>query len=176
MTSILTAEMGDIEKIAEIIAECKRMKIPVTPPDINQSFKDFTLVRNENGETIRFGLGSIKNFGEGVADAIIKDREEKGPFTSLANFLERIKDRNLNKKSLEALIYAGALDNLGERGSMLRNIEDLLHYNKEHAKQDANQDSLFGSIGTGESHLYLKDADPMPKDEKLKWEKELLGL
>jgi DNA polymerase-3 subunit alpha len=126
MTAILTAEAGDLDKVSEIIAECKRMGIAVLPPDINESFKDFTLVRenpdNYASDTIRFGLGSIKNFGEGVAESIITERKAAGKFSSLGNFIERIRDRNLNKKSLEALIFSGALDASGERGEMAANI------------------------------------------------------
>lgn len=180
MTAILTAEAGDLEKAAEIITECKRMGIPVLPPDINESFKDFTFIPAENGtaDTIRFGLGAIKNFGEGIAHAIMEERERNGMFTSLGNFLERIKDRNLNKKSLEALILSGALDTLGERGVMLANVEDLLAYNKEAARANQNQGSIFGLFGEAQatSDIVLKPAPAMEKEERLKWEKELLGL
>ncbi len=180
MTAILTAEAGDLEKAAEIITECKRMGIPVLPPDINESFKDFTFIPSEKGEigTIRFGLGAIKNFGEGIAGAIMEERERGGIFTSLGNFLERIKDKNLNKKSLEALILSGALDAFGERGVMIGNIEDLLAHNKEAARADQNQGSIFGLFGEipTTSDIVLKPAPAMAKEEKLKWEKELLGL
>ena len=108
MTSVLTGELGEVEKVADTVKECKRMGIPVLPPDINESFKDFTLVRENNDkDIILFGLGSIKNFGEGIAQFIIDERKKNGPFKSLSDFLSRIKDRNLNKKSLEALIYSG---------------------------------------------------------------------
>ena len=178
MTAVLTAEAGDLEKVAEIITECKRMGIKVLPPDINESFKDFTLVREKTDDyahdTIRFGLGTIKNFGEGIAQVIIDERKTNGRFSSLQNFLERIQDRNLNKKSLEALIYAGALDQLGERGAMIANTEDLLAFNKE-SQSTKDQTSLFGATSANDS-LRLKPALEMPKEEKLKWEKELLGL
>lgn len=175
MTAVLTTEHGNLDKITESVAECKRIGIPVLSPDINESFREFTLVRNDNGDSIRFGLGSIKNFGEGIAETIISEREANGKFTSLSNFLSRIKDRNLNKKSLEALIYSGTLDSLEERGKMAGNLEELLAYNKENANGGSHI-SLFGALAKDDSGLLLKDVAPMLMDDKLKWEKELLGL
>jgi DNA polymerase-3 subunit alpha len=188
MSAVLTADSGDVEKISEIVAECKRMNIPVLPPSINQSREGFTVVRSSAGsdlaaqasDQIRFGLTTIKNFGEGIAHAIISERDAGGEFTSLANFLDRIKDKNLNRKSLESLIKCGAMDEFAERGLMLANIEDLLAYNKEKARGNAAQDSLFGSAG-GElaEHVHglrLRPAPAALKEDALKWEKELLGL
>ncbi|MDO8594807.1 MAG: DNA polymerase III subunit alpha [bacterium] len=203
MSAVLTADSGDVEKIGENIHECKRMGIPVLPPSINESFSQFTVVKSsslssprmrgsseeeldsrlhgndsqEGKDRIRFGLMTIKNFGEGISHAIITERKERGAFTSLANFLERVKDRNLNKKSLEALIKAGALDEFGERGQMLANIELLLEQNKANANQAANQDSLFGGASAiAMPALKLLEAKPAAMEEKLAWEKELLGL
>lgn len=178
MSAVLTADSGDVEKIAEIIAECKRMKIPVLPPDINESFGGFTVIKNKDGaDAIRFGLTTIKNFGEGIGAAIIKERKTNGPFKTLIDFLSRIKDRNLNKKSLESLIKAGAMDAFGERGMMLANIDDLLRFNKETAGT-TNQDSLFGLMTDTSTvpTLRLKDTPPAQMEERLLWEKELLGL
>ena len=87
--------------------------------------------KEEERDRIRFGLTTIKNFGEGVANSIIEERKKAGHFKSLADFLERVTDKNLNKKSLEALIKSGALDEMGERGVMLANLELLLENNKE---------------------------------------------
>ena len=178
MAAVLTADSGDVEKIGEIIAECKRMGIPVLPPSINESFSDFTVVKGEGRDKIRFGLTTIKNFGEGIAKTIIEEREKKDKFKSLSNLLQRIRDRNLNKKSLEALIKSGALDDLGERGAMLSNIENLLSYKKEMDKASENQDSLFAGFSELEnnSDFKLEDADPASQASKLIWEKELLGL
>ena len=176
MAALLMADSGDTEKVAEIINECKRMDIPVLPPDINESFKDFTIVKAEDGtEAIRFGLETIKNFGEGIATAIIEERKKNGHFKSLTDFLERVQDRNLNKKSLEALVMCGAMDNLGERGQMLANMPELLKFNKDNANQSQNQTSLFGG-DTNVAEITLAPSDPAPQEQKLAWEKELLGL
>jgi len=175
MSAVLTADSGDTDKIYEIIHECERMGVTVLPPDINESFADFSVVPGKN--TIRFGLTTIKNFGEGISEAIIAERKKNGPFTSLSEFLSRIHDRNLNKKSLEALIVTGALDTFGERGHMLANIETLLIFNKEQVAEKASaQESLFGMDGGVAHTLKLAEAEPATKIQKLIWEKDLLGV
>jgi DNA polymerase-3 subunit alpha len=182
MASVLSAESGDTEKVARSVAECKRMGIEILPPDINESFSDFTLIKKDQkklgkaGETIRFGLTTIKNFGEGIAGVITNERKMNGPFKSLEDFLTRIQDRNLNKKSLEALIKSGAMDAFGERGQLLSNMDRLLEYNKE-ASLNTSQDSLFvGLSDTGYAPLHLDSAPNISLKERLSWEKELLGL
>lgn len=188
MSAVLTAESGNIEMIAEIVTECKRMNIPVLPPDVNESFSQFTVIKIEDSERvpemsaryrIRFGLVTIKNFGQGVSTAIIDERKRGGKYKSLADFLDRVKDRNLNKKSLEALIKSGALDCFGEdRGVMLANIDKLLEYNKESSSRDSSQVSLFGLMTDSASvpALRLTETSKANIKEKLAWEKELLGL
>ncbi|MEN9649342.1 MAG: hypothetical protein RL094_309 [Candidatus Parcubacteria bacterium] len=198
MAAILTGAHGDVVEIGEYIAECKRMNLAVLPPDLNESFGTFTVIKgggmNAKGDIepdkIRFGLYSIKNFGEGIADTIIEERKKNGRFKTLEEFLNRIKDKNLNKKSLEALIKSGAMDEYGDRGVMLANLPDLLEYNKEQHKQAENQTSLFGAFAAMESeetqlakaknkygmHLKLKEEGHAQPAEKLAWEKELLGL
>lgn len=175
MSAVLTADSGDTEKIAEIIHECERMSIEVLPPDINESFAAFSVVPQT--QNIRFGLTTIKNFGEGIAEAIIAERKKNGQFASLSDFLTRVHDRNLNKKSLEALIVTGALDRFELRGKMFANIENLLAFNKEHvAGKEANQDSLFGGMDTAVNALVMQPAEDVSTEQKLLWEKELLGV
>ena len=190
MSAILTAEAGDIDTIATMVNECKRMGIPVLPPDINESFGDFTAVLGAGSErtkkaaelageaqkdSIRFGLYSIKNFGRGVADAIIAERKSGGKFITLSDFLRRVKDQNLNKKGLESLIKCGALDSVGERGAMLHSIELLLTYHRD-SSRESSHDSLFVGLGSAASDLRLPKAEATPLPQKLLWEKELLGL
>lgn len=180
MSAVLTADQGDVEKIGEFITECNKMKIPVLPPSVNESFSPFSVVKPENpGEQykIRFGLTSIKNFGEGISKAITSERKNKGKFKSLSDFLERIVDKNLNKRSLEPLIKTGALDEFGERGQLLANIENLLKYNKDVGKMSSDQDSLFGIFEGGKHENFkLEPAEPATQTMKLAWEKDLLGL
>jgi DNA polymerase III subunit alpha len=171
MTAVLTAEAGDIETVSVMVNECKRIGIPVLPPDVNESFGDFTVI----GDSIRFGLHSIKNFGSGVADSIIAERKAAGRFTSLSDFLSRVKDQALNKKGLESLIKCGALDSFGERGTMLAHIEHLLEYHRESTKEQM-ADSLFGGMENAKDEIKLPAAPAASMAERLVWEKELLGL
>lgn len=178
MSSVLTHESGDVEKVAKSVAECKRIGIEVMPPNINESFSGFTVIegKGENPKPrIRFGLTTIKNFGEGIAEAIIEERKKRGKFNSLEDFLKRIQDRNLNKKSLEVLIKVGAFDEFKERGLLLNNIENLLEFNREETKVNKDQTSLFGDSGET-SKLNLIQGQELKENEKLSFEKELLGL
>lgn len=181
MRAVLSAESGENEKIAVSINECKRLGVNILPPDINESYSEFTLVKSDDAsdkkETIRFGLTTIKNFGEGISHVITAERKENGKFKSLEDFLTRIQDRNLNKKSLEALIKSGAMDDFGERGLLLANMDTLLEYNKE-AAANGDQNSLFSSLSASGSFspLHLTPTNPATQAERLTWEKELLGL
>ena len=178
MAAVLTADAGDVERIAEVVAECTRMGIKILPPSVSSSYGNFTVI---DDTTIRFGLYSIKNFGTGVGDSIIAAREgclpagRQGPFVDIADFLSRIPDKNLNKKSLESLIESGALDELGERGNLLAHIEILLEYHRGNLKTSVDQGSLFGA-STSRATLRLPATAPAPLDQRLIWEKELLGL
>ena len=180
LSAVLTSEQGDTDKVAETIAECKRIGIPVLPPDVNESFSQFTVIKDEQKKyRIRFGLVTIKNFGQGISTAIIDERKRGGKFKSLSDFLDRVKDKNLNKKSLESLIKAGAMDCFGvDRGIMLANLDLMLEYNKENSSQHADQNSLFGGMTDMSSVPTLKliEVPPAEMRDKLAWEKELLGL
>jgi DNA polymerase-3 subunit alpha len=143
-------------------------------------------------DAIRFGLTTIKNFGAGIAESIIIEREKNGSFESLEDFLNRIKDKNLNKKSLESLIKAGAFDSLAGahedwRETLLFNLDHLLAYSKEQRNESTAQDSLFGEMPIAHSSMHLEkivhseheSAEKHKKDthaRELQWEKELLGL
>ena len=190
MAAVMTAEAGDVETIGVMVNECKRMGIPVLPPDVNESFGDFTVIlgaspertekaaalaKDADKDSIRFGLYSIKNFGRGIADAIIAERKYNGRYASLSDFLRRVKEQSLNKRALESLIQCGALDTQGERGEMLAGLELLLQYHRE-STADAGQDSLFAGLGQEISDLRLPPAARADMAERLAWEKELLGL
>lgn len=190
MSAVLTAESGDVEKIAEIINECKRMNIPVLPPDVNKSFEGFGVNKGlpsndrqamksalASTDTIRFGLTTIKNFGEGIAHSIVEERKKNGEFKTLSDFLRRVRDKNLNKKSLESLIKSGALDAFGDRDTLLYNLDKLLTFHKEEGDDIKSQDSLFGSSSSSVAEdLHLEKAPESNSANKLLWEKELLGL
>lgn len=179
MTACMTAESGDIETVSDYINEAKKMGFVILPPDINESFEDFTVVVEHDVITkkIRFGLNNIKNFGNEIARVIVAERKNGGMFTSLENLLERVTHRNVTKKSLEALAMSGALDSLGERGQILANMEDLLVFHKECARDAGSQGSLFAGLSDApKAHLKLKEAPATDMKQNLAWEKELLGL
>jgi DNA polymerase-3 subunit alpha len=174
MASLLTSEKADVERIGFLIEECKRMGIEVLPPDINESLKNFTVIPGKN--QIRFGLLAIKNVGENIVDAIVRERKEKGFFQSIEDFISRIDPRVLNKKSLESLIKAGVFDKLAERNQLLISLETFLEFNREnHRTKIAGQKGLFDGIKLN-NKIQLPKAKPATKSEKIFWEKELLGL
>ncbi len=175
MAAILTEESGDTEKIALVIAECRRMGIEVLPPNINESFGEFTVISQNKKEAIRFGLLSIKNLGTDIAEAIIVERKNGGAYQSLGDFLTRVKHRNLNKKSLEALIQSGSMDYFGDRGELFSNVEHALSFNRENSA-NAGQGSLFASLKTADIFKLLPSEKKISEAERLAWEKELLGL
>ncbi|MCX6797116.1 MAG: DNA polymerase III subunit alpha [Candidatus Doudnabacteria bacterium] len=173
MAALMTAESNDEDKIYEAVEECKNLGIKVLPPDINESRDDFTVV---DDQTIRFGLGAIKNLGSDVIEKSIAERKINGKYQSLEDYLIRSHTKNMNKKSWEALVKAGALDAFGERGMLLANTEEVLEFVREHFRQEAaGQSSLFGKT-TQTGRLKLSPAAPASKEEKLLWEKEHLGM
>jgi DNA polymerase-3 subunit alpha len=190
MAALLTSDQQNTDRITIEIEECRKMGINIMPPDINESFSTFTVVtkgtkanqavgENEEVKTIRFGLRAIKNVGENISDVIIKERKENGPYKSISDFLARVTDKDLNKKSLESLIKSGGLDQFSERGQLLSNIENLLSLNKEVSKAMASkQNSLFADAPNlnQNSEIKLNFAPPAGDREKLNWEKELLGF
>lgn len=189
MAALLTADQGDSDRVAIEIDECRNMGIKIMAPDVNESFGTFTVVtkgtkdnmtvgEDAKLDTIRFGLKAIKNVGEHIVDEIIKERKENGAFADIFSLLKRITDKDLNKKSLESLIKSGAMEDFGDRGLLLANLEKLLLFNKEEARKEASmQGDLFGSMPS-ENNIKprLDEGIEISQNEKLSWEKELLGL
>ncbi len=174
MAALLTSEKTDTERIATLIEECKKMKIEVLPPNINESLKNFTVVPGKN--QIRFGLLAIKNVGENVIDKIVAETKENGPFKSIEDFIQRMDSKSINKRSLESLIKVGAFDQFAERKKLLYNLERLLEWSRENKKNKASgQQGLFGNSNF-DNQIKLLSSDPATNIEKLTWEKELLGL
>ena len=182
MCAVLSAESGDTEKIAIIINECKRMEIPVLPPDVNFSHKGFTVLKASASipkDEIRFGLHTVKNVGEHIVETIIAEREKNGAFKDLIDFFSRVHSRDLNKKSVESLAKAGAFDVFCERNQIIENMDTLLNFNRDIGKQLlTNQANLFGAmpVEVARPKVTLKSAEPASQKQRLAWEKELLGL
>lgn len=173
MASLMTSDLADIERVAFLIEEAKELGIKTLPPTVNASSKTFTVISDSD---IRFGLAAIKNVGENVVEAIIETREDN-PFSSIEDFLNRVKHKDLNKKSFESLIKSGALDELGERNQLLANLDTLLEYSKQMQKNaQSSQIGLFESSPVKIGSLRLASAEPAAQSQKLSWEKELLGL
>ncbi len=176
MAALLTSDYGNSDRIAIEIAECQRMKIEVLPPDVNESFSEFGVVK-ETGK-IRFGLSAVKNVGMGVIDAILKARGEGGKFNSIEDFARRVGAGELNKKVMESLMKCGAFDSLGERQILLFNMEKIISFAGLAQGHAANgQIDLFGGSGVSLPPLKLEKPDhELTMREKLNWEKELLGI
>ena len=128
MSALMTSDENDIERIAFLVGECQEMDIKVLPPNINESLANFTVV---GPKTVRFGLAAIKNVGSNIVAAIVQERKNNGPYKSIADFIERVQSKDLNKKSLESLAKSGAMDALGERNQLLLNMDSLLSFAKE---------------------------------------------
>jgi len=173
MAALLNAEQRNIERISFLMDECKKMKLKVLPPDINESDQRFTV----SPLGIRFGLAAVKNVGEHIVEEVIKERDQHGAFLNIENLLERVQDKDLNKKSLESLIKCGAFDSIEDRSKLLFNIDTLLKYSKDQKSlKNSAQISLFADHPTFASSLRLLDAEPIPAKQALAWEKELLGF
>ncbi|PIS34861.1 MAG: hypothetical protein COT37_00410 [Parcubacteria group bacterium CG08_land_8_20_14_0_20_43_9] len=173
MAAVLASEKQDVERIAFLLEECKRMEIEVLPPDINESFKNFTVVDKNK---IRFGLLAIKNVGHNIVQTIVGERSDNGKYQSIGDFVNRIHSRDLNKKSMESLIKAGAFDKLEERNMLLGNLERLLSCSREIQNNKKNgQTGLFDGAHV-KTTINLEQMEPASTTEKLRWEKELLGL
>ena len=189
MAALLTYERGNTDKIVEYIGECKDMGIAVAPPEINESFSDFTVIygnSKDEGESkgmIRFGLSAVKGVGEKAVEQLIVAREKAGQFKSLYHFCENVDLRAVNKQVVEALIKAGAFDNLGgSRAQMMAGCENAMQVGAQmQADLQSGQMNFFGGGGFGgEDEDKDKDAlpnvPPWPEMQMLKYEKDVLGF
>lgn len=178
MTALLTSERDDIEKVAFYIEETERMGIKVLPPDVNESFAKFTVV----GNAIRFGLGAVKNVGQGAIDSIVTARNRVGKFKSLYELSEHVDLRLVNRKVLESLIKCGAMDTFGlHRAQSMMMLEDCLETASAlHKERQNGQLSFFDEFG---AHIKIHpkkreipNVPEWPETQKLAYEKEMLGF
>lgn len=182
MTALLTAESrgstGPVgnEKIAQAIFECKRLNVTVLGPSVNKSAAEFTI---EDKTKVRFGLSAIKNVGTAAISTITEARSG-GPFTGIADFCEKVDLSKVNKKTVESLIKAGAMDEFGKRAALLSLYTSVMErISKDVKVRDKNQFSLFGDEESAKSSVELHADDNIPEfsdSEKLFFEKELLGF
>jgi DNA polymerase-3 subunit alpha len=204
LAALLTSDYGDLDRIAIEINECERLKIKVLPPSVNHSFVEFG-VDKDSGD-IRFSLAAIKNVGTMVAEAITEERKQNGIYKNLADFLTRLDKHYLNRKTLESLIKAGAMDDFGDRNSMSDNLDKIieavndLHTDKNTCQMDLFNDGSEGPVLPKTQNLKFldsfpnRDADHNTDDKenygsgavalktkpnlmiRLSWEKDYLGL
>jgi len=177
MAATLSSEMGNSDKLAGYIEECKRLGIAVRPPDINESRRNFTVV----GDAIRFGLAAIKNVGEGTVEAIVQERETGGRYTSIFDLCARADSRQLNKRVLESLVKAGALDSTGaKRAQMFEVIDRAMEQGHLlQRERESGQTSLFDLIGEDSAAMgdrSLPDIEEWQENKLLANEKEVLGF
>ncbi|MBI4084671.1 MAG: DNA polymerase III subunit alpha [Candidatus Levybacteria bacterium] len=180
MTALLTAESRGTsgptknEKISQAVAECKRLGIPVLPPDINTSDSEFSI---EDKTKIRFGLSAIKNVGHAAIQTILTARKNS-PFLRLQDFLHRVNLSTVNKKTVESLIKAGAMDAFGNRATLLISLPEMVSKANQMKKlASEGQGSLFGDTeGEPEIKVSSADIEDFSQEEKLSFEKEFLGF
>ena len=175
MAALLTCDMDNTDKVMKNIAECRDMEIPILPPDVNKSGKQFTV--HEGG--IRFGLAAIKNVGAGAVDEMLRAREEGGPFESLLAFARRVDLRQVNRRALESLIKCGAFDATGARRAQLMAVLDTALERAAQAQQDriTGQAHLFGGeeeAGTEPPSLPM--VGEWEEKERLTHERDALGF
>jgi DNA polymerase-3 subunit alpha len=177
MAALLTEDMGNTDKVVKNIADCREMGIEVLPPDINASVLSFRVL----GNSIRFGLGAVKNVGEGAIEAIIESRNE-GEFRDIFDFCERVDLRKVNKRVVESLVKCGAFDSTGARRSQLMAaLEDAMTLGQKiQQERDSAQVSLFGTAeivkGNGNGKGKLPDLPEWDAKLLLGFEKEAIGF
>ncbi len=164
LAALLTSDYGDLDRIAIEINECERLKIKVLPPSVNHSFVEFG-VDKDSGD-IRFSLAAIRNVGTMVAEAVTEERKQNGTYKNLADFLTRLDKHYLNRKTLESLIKAGAMDDFGDRNSMSDNLDKIveavndLHTDKNTCQMDLFDDGSEGPVMPKTQNLKFLDSFP----------------
>ncbi|MBI4715232.1 MAG: DNA polymerase III subunit alpha, partial [Nitrospirae bacterium] len=180
MTAMLTCEMDNQDKVVGHIRECREMGIPILPPDINESDRDFTVVSGGRTPGIRFGLAAIKNVGAAAVDSVIEIRTQDGPFTSVFDFCRRVDLRKVNRKTLEFLIRSGAFDSLGggNRARLMDGLDMAVEFGAA-SQRERHQVSLFDLNGGQDQEAMTPGLREVPEWEdhlKLRYEKEAIGF
>ena len=179
MTALLLSHSGQQDKVATAVADCQRMDIKVLPPDVNRSETSFS-IEDSAEPAIRFGLSDIKNVGAGAIASVVEARKKGGPFKSIEDFCRRADLRGMNKKVMESLIKAGALDCLAGRGALLNQIDRIMSLSqREQSLRESGQSTMFDLFGattqTPLPEMKLEDVEVSYRD-KLAWEKDLIGV
>ncbi len=182
ITALLTVDRHDTEKVAKYVTDARQLGIAVGPPSLNGAMLDFTIEDDGPKPLIRYGLGAIKNAGEGAVQLIIDEREANGPYQDPVSFAERIDLRRVGKRALESMAKVGVFDEWGTRPQILDALDRMTgHSGSIHAAAEAGQMTLFGGIGDAAKIDVallrpVKDIKPIDRRELLDWEKELIGV
>lgn len=184
MAALMTSDFDDTDRLSIEISECQHMDISVLQPDVSESFHEFAVVPDGDNRKaqIRFGMNAIKNVGSGAVEEIIRARNLDGTFTDLEDFLSKVNVRIVNRKALDSLIKAGALDRFGDRSQLLHNLDMIVAYaNRLQKEANSGQTDLFGNliddVDVAKPKLALEPAAvKYTPREQLLWERELLGL
>ena len=177
MAALMTSVIDNPKKVAEYILVCRNMGIEILPPDINEGESGFSV----SGSSIRYALTAIKSVGRPVITAVVEERKERGPFLNLQDFVNRITDKDVNKRAVESFIKAGALDGLGGTRKQFMSVfsQVMDRTQKDRKNNMAGQLSLFDIVEEEEKEglaLKLPDVGEYPKEMKLGFEKEVLGI
>lgn len=180
MAAVMSSDMDNTDKVVVLIDECREMKLEICPPDINVS--DFRFTVNDQGQIV-YGIGAIKGVGENAIEDLLKERNANGPYGGLYDLCKRVDLRKVNRRVLEALIRAGALDAIDpNRAAHLAELTTALRVAEQHGKMAlAGQNDLFGlavqvEVSDGEAEAYSTVVEPWTEKEKLEAEKQTLGL
>lgn len=177
MAALMTSVIDNTRKVSEYIYSCRQMGIQILPPDINRGEGGFSV----DGQNIRYGLSAIKSVGKPVIDAIVSERETRGEYKSLQDFIERLSGKEVNKRTIESFIKSGALDSLGgtRKQFMMVYVRILDSVNQEKKHAMAGQLSLFDLVSEEEKSAYeihLPNVGEYDKEQLLAFEKEVLGI
>jgi DNA polymerase-3 subunit alpha len=173
MAAGMSVAMGDTDKLASYIEECRQLGIEVLPPDINTSDLDFTVTDKK----IRFGLGAVKGAGERAIQSIVDVRSKGGRFESIYDFCERMDSKHIDKKTVEQLIRCGAFDSTGgHRAQVMEALEEAMRVaGVKQADRRSGQLSMFDSAGSTNGKTTLPETPPWPQESLLVFEREVLG-
>lgn len=180
MTAFANTYFDKTDRLVMALNECRRMGIHVLPPDVNHSFYNFTIENDNDMRAIRYGLAAVKNVGINAVEPIVSARRKDGEFKSIEDFCRRVDLRFVNKKVIESLIKAGAMDKLGSRGSLFAALEDIMSLSQREQKQketgQTNMFDLFGQTADIPLPALNLSGDDVSLQQKLEWEKELMGV
>lgn len=183
MAALLSVERNDTAKVALYLADARRLGIVVKPPDLNTAGLDFTIEGDEARPLIRYGMGAIKNAGEGAIQVILDEREAGGPFSDLVDLCERVDLRRVGRRALESMVKVGVFDQWGSRPRLLDGLDRMMSYSAtSHDAAAVGQMSLFGSGSSTQMNVAVElmrseaDVPTIDQRELLDWERELIGV